>query len=91
MKKNNLSREFKAFVIGTLLVLALGLYFIWAGSPVPNMQESIALNKRPIWEMPWFEFCIKGLLTVLVLQVYFLAIARPALRAIIYPSSDNEL
>ena len=89
MPKKPSSMEFRIFLIGTILVLALGIYSIWSGIPVSGSEKEESLSHVQIWEMPWFMNVIKLVLTGLVLQVYFLAIARPALKAIIHGSKDD--
>ncbi|WP_417707367.1 hypothetical protein [Rheinheimera aquimaris] len=89
LPKKRSSTEFKIFLIGTILVLALGIYSIWSGIPVSGSEKEESLSHKQIWEMPWFMNLIKLVVTCLVLQVYFLAIARPALRAILHGSKDD--
>lgn len=89
MSKKRSSIEFKVFLIGTILVLALGIYSIWCGIPVSISDNGESSSHLPIWQMPWFMNLIKLLLTCLVMQVYFLAIARPALRAILHGLKDD--
>ncbi|MDR7120939.1 hypothetical protein [Rheinheimera soli] len=89
MSKERSSVEFKIFLIGTILVLALGIYSIWSSIPVSGSEKVESLSHVPIWEMPWFMNLIKLVVTCLVLQVYFLAIARPALKAILHGSKDD--
>ena len=89
MDNKSSSTEFKVFIIGTLLVLATGVFLIWSGAPATNLRETSTLEHIPIWEMPWFMNLMKIVLTCVVLQVYFLAIARPALQAILYGKAEN--
>ena len=107
MSKVSSTQEFKVFLIGTFIILILGLYLMWSGTSSSCIENSClsietasltevsttdeTLQKHiKIWEKPWFMNVMKLIFTALVLQIYFLAIARPALRVIIYGSSEGD-